>query len=118
MKNQYVGITRIIKAVGYSTEGLKATWVNEAAFREELLACIILIPLGFYLGETGIEQALLVSSLLLVLIVELLNSAIEAIADCVTEEWHPLIKRAKDIGSAAVLLSICCSIMVWGLIII
>ena len=117
MKNQYTGVTRLIKAFGYSLEGLKAAWINEAAFRQEVLVCIIFVPLGFYLGNTGVEQALLISSLLLVLIVELLNSAIEAIADLVSEEWHPLIKRAKDIGAAAVLVAISCSTLVWVLII-
>ncbi|MDM8568024.1 diacylglycerol kinase [Thiotrichales bacterium HSG1] len=116
MKHQHTGITRIIKAFGYSLEGFKATWINEAAFRQESIACMILIPLGFYLGKTGVEQALLISSLLLVLIVELLNSAVEAVADSVSEEWHPLIKRAKDIGAAAVLMAICCSTTVWGLL--
>ncbi len=116
MKNQYTGITRIIKAVGYSLEGFKATWINEAAFRQEILVCIVMIPLGIYLGDTGIEQALLVSSLLLVLMMELLNSAIEAVADCINEEWDPLIKRAKDIGAATVLMAICYSTVVWGLV--
>ncbi len=116
MKHQHTGITRIIKAVGYSFEGIQATWINEAAFRQEIIACIIFIPLGFYLGDTGIEQALLISSLLLVLITELLNSAVEAVADCVSQDWDPLIKRAKDIGAAAVLIAICYSTVVWVLI--
>ncbi|MDM8566250.1 diacylglycerol kinase [Candidatus Halobeggiatoa sp. HSG11] len=116
MKHQYIGITRLIKAFGYSLEGFKATWINEAAFRQELLVCIILIPLGFYLGNTNVEKVLLISSLLLVLMMELLNSAIEAVSDCITEERHPLIKRAKDIGAAAVLMAICNSTVVWGVI--
>lgn len=116
MKNQYTGITRIIKAVGYSLEGLKATWINETAFRQEILVCIVMIPLGIYLGDTGVEQALLISSLLLVLMMELLNSAIEAVADCVSQEWDPFIKRAKDIGAATVLMAICYSTVVWGLV--
>ncbi len=116
MKYKYTGITRVIKAVGYSLEGIKATWINEAAFRQEILICIIMIPLGIYLGDTGIEQALLISSLLLILMMELLNSAIEALADCISQEWNPLIKRAKDIGSATVLMAICYSAVVWGLV--
>ncbi len=116
--NQYTGLTRLIKAFGYSMEGLKAAWINEAAFREEVLLCIVLIPLAVWLGDSGIERALLISCLLLVLITELLNSAIEALADRITQERHPLIKRAKDIGSAAVFIAICYTIVVWGLVLL
>jgi len=114
--NQHTGITRIIQACGYSVAGLKAAWINEAAFRQELYSTIILIPLALILGENGVEQALLISGLFLVLIAELINSGIEAIADCLTTERHPLIKRAKDVGSAAVLIAICYTAIVWGLI--
>jgi diacylglycerol kinase (ATP) len=116
--NQHTGLTRLIKAFGYSMEGLKAAWINEAAFREEVLLCIVLIPLAVWLGDSGIERALLISCLLLVLITELLNSAIEALADRITQERHPLIKRAKDIGSAAVFIAICYTIVVWGLVLL
>jgi len=116
--NQYTGLTRLIKAFGYSMEGLKAAWINEAAFREEVLLCIVLIPLAIWLGDSGIERTLLISCLLLVLITELLNSAIEALADRITQERHPLIKRAKDIGSAAVFIAICYTVVVWGLVLL
>lgn len=116
--NQHSGLNRLIKAFGYSMEGLKAAWINEAAFREEILLCIVLIPLAVWLGDSGIERALLISCLLLVLITELLNSAIEALADRITQERDPLIKRAKDIGSAAVFIAICYTIVVWGLVLL
>ena len=116
--NQHTGLTRLIKAFGYSMEGLKAAWINEAAFREEVLLCIVLIPLAIWLGDSGIERTLLISCLLLVLITELLNSAIEALADRITQERHPLIKRAKDIGSAAVFIAICYTVVVWGLVLL
>ena len=114
--NQATGLSRIVKAIGYSIAGFKAAWANEQAFRQEVWLCVILIPLGFWLGEHGVERALLISGLLLVLITELLNSAIEAIADYVSQERHPLIKRAKDFGSASVFIAICYAVMVWGLV--
>lgn len=116
--NQHTGLIRLIKAFGYSMEGLKVAWLNEAAFREEILLCIILIPLAVWLGDNGIERVLLISCLFLVLIIELVNSAIEALADRITQEQHPLIKRAKDIGSAAVFIAICYTIIVWGLVLL
>jgi diacylglycerol kinase (ATP) len=119
MANQGVnGLTRIIRACGYSTAGLKAAFINEQAFRQELYALIILIPLGLWLGESGVERALLVGSLLLVPIVELLNSAIEAVVDRFGGEQHELSGRAKDIGSAAVFLSILLACTVWGLVLL
>ncbi|KHD08564.1 diacylglycerol kinase [Candidatus Thiomargarita nelsonii] len=114
--NQDTGLTRLVKAFGYSVAGFKAAWLNEAAFRQELVLSIILIPIAFWLGENGIERALLISCLLLVLLTELLNSAIEAVADRLTQERHPLIKRAKDAGSAAVFIALCYSVLVWGLV--
>ncbi|RKZ43376.1 MAG: diacylglycerol kinase [Gammaproteobacteria bacterium] len=114
--NQQIGLIRLIKAFGYSLAGLKAAWINEAAFRLEVLSSIVLIPLAFWLGNSAIEQALLIGSLLLVLLAELLNSAIEALADCISQEPHPLIKRAKDIGSAAVFIAMCYTVLVWGLV--
>ncbi|WP_349648183.1 diacylglycerol kinase [Candidatus Parabeggiatoa sp. HSG14] len=95
---------------------MKTAWQYEAAFRQEVLLCIVLIPMGFLLGNNGIERALLISCLLLVLITELLNSAIEAVADRLTQEQHPLIKRAKDLGSAAVFVALCYTVLVWGLV--
>ena len=110
------GISRIIKAAQFSWQGLKAAFKNEAAFRQEVILAIILIPLGYYLGQTGFESALLISVIVLVLIVELLNSGIEAIVDRVSTEHHELSGRAKDIGSAAVLLSLINAVVVWGLV--
>ncbi|MDM8560229.1 diacylglycerol kinase [Thiotrichales bacterium HSG14] len=104
------------KSFGYLFAGLKTAWQYEAAFRQEVLLCIVLIPMGFLLGNNGIERALLISCLLLVLITELLNSAIEAVADRLTQEQHPLIKRAKDLGSAAVFVALCYTVLVWGLV--
>ena len=112
------GITRIIKAAGYSSAGLKAAFTHEAAFRQELLLCLFLFPLGLWLGQTGVERALLTGSLFLVLIVELLNSAIEAIVDRFGHEHHELSGRAKDIGSAAVFIALANVVLIWGLVLV
>ncbi|MCB1907297.1 MAG: diacylglycerol kinase [Rhodocyclaceae bacterium] len=111
-------MARILRAFGYSRSGLAAAYAHEAAFRQEVLAFVVLAPLALWLGESGIERAVLVGSLLSVLIVELLNSAIEAVVDRVSEERHPLSKRAKDIGSAAVLLAIANACAVWVLVLL
>ena len=107
------GLTRLINALGYSRDGLASAWKHEAAFREEVLLAVVAIPLGLWLGQGGIEKALLVGSILLILIVELLNSAVEAVVDRVSGEHHELSKRAKDIGSAAVLMSLLTVVAVW-----
>ena len=112
------GLSRLIKATGYSWLGLKAAFKHEAAFRQELALCVLLIPIGIFLGETGVERALLVGSLLLVLIVELINSAIEAVVDRFGDEQHELSGRAKDIGSAAVFIALLNAIAVWVLLLI
>ncbi len=112
------GLQRLINATGYSKDGLAAAWKHEAAFREEVMLAAIMVPLGLWLGRSGIEQALLVGTVLLVLIVELLNSAIEAVVDRVSDERHELSKRAKDIGSAAVLLTLALTAAVWALILV
>ncbi len=112
------GLQRLINATGYSKDGLAAAWKHEAAFREETLLAAIMVPLGLWLGRSSIEQALLVGTVLLVLIVELLNSAIEAVVDRVSDERHELSKRAKDIGSAAVLLTLALTAAVWALILV
>ena len=109
------GLRRIWNATLYSRDGLLAAWRHEAAFRQELLLVAPLLPLGLYLGNNGIERAMLVGSLLLILIVELLNSAVEAVVDRVSAERHDLSKRAKDLGSAAVMLSLVNAAVVWGL---
>ena len=108
------GLTRLINALGYSKDGLAAAWKNEAAFREEVLLAAVAFPLAFYLGQTGIERALLAGSILFILIVEILNSAVEAVVDKASPEKHELAKRAKDMGSAAVLLSLLNAAVIWG----
>ena len=106
------GINRIIHAGGYSIEGMKAGW-GETAFRQEATAAIFLVPLAFWLGETWVETALLAGTVLIVMIVELLNTGIETAIDRIGPEWHALSKRAKDMGSAAVLLSLLLCGSVW-----
>ncbi|MFC5300128.1 diacylglycerol kinase [Azospira restricta] len=112
------GLRRLINALGYSRDGLAAAWKHEAAFREEVMLAAATIPLGLWLGQGGIEKALLVGSILLVLVVELLNSAVEAVVDRVSDEHHDLSKRAKDIGSAAVLLTLALAAAVWALVLV
>ncbi|MBG5894702.1 diacylglycerol kinase [Providencia hangzhouensis] len=116
MASQVKGFTRVIKAAGYSLKGLKAAWVNEAAFRQESVAAIIAIFITFYLDISYIDRILLVSSVVLVAIVELLNSAIEAVVDRIGSEYHELSGRAKDIGSAAVFVSIGLALFIWALV--
>ena len=106
----------MILALGHSWRGLKGTFKNEAAFRQELALAVVLVPAGIWLGKTGIERALLIGSLLLVLIVEVLNSGIEAVVDRVGFERHELSGLAKDMGSAAVALSLLDVVVVWGLV--
>ena len=108
------GLTRLINALGYSRDGLAAAWKNEAAFREEVLLAAIAIPLAIVLGKTGIERALLIGAILLILIVEILNSGLEAGVDKASPEKHELAKRAKDMGSAAVLLSLVNAAVIWA----
>ncbi len=110
------GLRRLINALGYSRDGLKTAYKNEDAFRQEVLLAVILIPLAFVVESAAIPRTLLVGSVLLVLIVELLNSAVEATVDRISLDHHQLAKRAKDIGSAAVLLSLVNLAVVWGLI--
>ena len=112
------GLNRMINALGYSRDGLRAAWKNEAAFREEVLLAAIALPLALVLGRTGVERALLVGSILVVLIVEILNSAVEAVVDKASPERHELAKRAKDMGSAAVLLSLLNAAAVWACVLL
>lgn len=108
------GFSRLLNALRYSRKGLAAAFRHEAAFRQELFAAMILCPLAFFAGGNTLEILLLIASLVLVLIVELLNSGLEAIADAVSVDHHPLIERAKDLGSAAVFLSILLALFVWA----
>jgi len=110
------GPARILKAARWSWLGLRAAWLYESSFRLEVLLCVILAPLGLWWGSTGVERALLVGCLLLVLGVELLNSAIEAVIERYGAEFHELAGRAKDMGSAAVLMTMLNVLLCWGLI--
>jgi diacylglycerol kinase (ATP) len=110
------GIQRLIRATQCSVQGFRAAFCHEQAFRQELLLCIVLVPVGIWLGQTGVERALLLGSLLLIIIVELLNSAVEAVVDRIGLERHELSGRAKDLGSAAVTLSLVYAIVVWLLV--
>jgi diacylglycerol kinase (ATP) len=107
------GLRRMWHAMGYSMAGLRAGW-SETAFRQEALAAIVLLPLSAWLGQTWVETALLGGSVLIVMIVELLNTGIETAIDRIGPEWHDLSKRAKDMGSAAVLLSLLLCLGIWG----
>lgn len=100
-----VSFQRLVNATRYSSQGLKAAYLFEAAFRQQVWVAILLIPLGFYCGNGAVEKILLVGSVFLVMIAELLNSAVEAVVDRVSEEFHELSGRAKDFGSAAVFMS-------------
>jgi diacylglycerol kinase (ATP) len=107
------GLSRIWHATGYSFAGLKAGWY-EPAFRQEAMASIVLLPLAFWIGRSWVEVALLAGSVLLVMMVELLNTGIETAIDRIGPEWNHLSKRAKDMGSAAVLLSLLLAFGIWG----
>lgn len=112
------GLRRLINATGYSCAGLAAAFRHESAFRQELLLLAILAPTAIWLGRSGVERAMLLGVLFLILIVELLNSALEAIVDLASPQPHPLAKRAKDMASAAVLMSLVTAASVWALILL
>ncbi len=112
------GLRRLINAFGYSVEGFKSAYLHEDAFRQEVRLALILIPLAFYLEDYALNRIMMVGSVLLVMIVELLNSAIEAVVDRVSLERHALAKRAKDIGSAAVFVALANVVLVWALILL
>jgi diacylglycerol kinase (ATP) len=107
------GLNRVWHAFGYSLSGLRAAWY-EKAFRQEAVAALVFIPASFYLGQTWLEVATLAGSVVLVLVVELLNTGIESAIDRIGPEWHELAKRAKDMGSAAVLLSLILCAGIWA----
>lgn len=115
-RHKPTGLTRLLRAFGYSFQGFGHTWREEAAFRQEVLLAIVVIAAGLYLGRTGVERALLVAPMLLILVVEILNSAVEAVVDRSGTERHPLAGMAKDMGSAAVMLSFALLGTVWFLI--
>lgn len=108
------GLDRLIRATGYSVSGLKAAYLGESAFRQETWLAAVLVPAAFFVGRSWLEIAILVASVLLVMIVELLNSAIESAIDRISFELHDLSKRAKDIASAAVFLSLVQLAVFWG----
>jgi diacylglycerol kinase (ATP) len=110
------GLRRLFNAFGYSLEGFKAAFKHEDAFRQEVFLSIVLIPLTFFLEQEALHRILMIGSVFLVLIVELLNSAVEAVVDRVSIERHALAKRAKDIGSAAVFLALTNVVVTWALI--
>ncbi|MBF0340306.1 MAG: diacylglycerol kinase [Magnetococcales bacterium] len=116
MKPGATGLIRVIHATRYSMLGMRAAWQHEAAFRQELSLCLLLVPVALWLGRGGVEQALMIGALLLVVMVELLNSAVEAVVDRIGPELHPLAGRAKDLGSAAVFVALVNVVVIWGLI--
>ncbi|WP_040572227.1 diacylglycerol kinase [Shewanella benthica] len=110
------GIKRVFRATGFSMKGLKAAWIHEAAFRQELMLAIVMLPIAVLVDITTIEKLLLIFSLFIVLIVELLNSAIEAVVDRIGDEIHTLSGQAKDIASAAVFMSLALCGITWAVI--
>ncbi|OOF02157.1 MULTISPECIES: diacylglycerol kinase [Salinivibrio] len=118
MKPGYKGMQRIFKATEFSIQGLKAAWKNEAAFRQEVVLVLILVPFALLMSVPLLTKLILIGSLLLILIVELINSAIEAVVDRVGKEHHELSGQAKDIGSAAVLLTLILAVVTWLSVII
>jgi len=112
------GLRRVFNALRYSAQGLKAAITHEAAFRQELALAVILIPAAFFVGRSAIEVLFLIASVLAVLVIELINSAIEALADALSVDTHPLLGRAKDLGSAAVLIALLFSGAVWATVLI
>ena len=111
------GIQRIVRATGFSARGLAQAWRHEAAFRQECVLAVLLAPVAIWLGQTAVERASLIGVCLLVIIVELINSAIEAAIDRHGNERHELSGRAKDMGSAAVLVSLVIVVLVWGAVV-
>ena len=109
------GVTRFVNAIRYSSQGLSAAYKNEEAFRQEVWAAVVLIPVALWLALPGLTKALMIAAVVLVLIVELINSGIEAVVDRISNEHHPLAGRAKDVGSAAVMLAMINCLVVWVL---
>ena len=121
MKSPYkgkTGLRRLVNAFGYSIAGTLAAFKHEDAFRQEVVLAVVLTPIALYFGETAIDQALMISSLLFIIVVELLNSSIEATVDRISVKHHKLAKRAKDIGSAAVFFSLINAAVIWFLLLV
>ena len=116
-KNNH-GIKRIIRATGFSFQGLTSAWKNEAAFRQELILAILLLPIAIFANVSFVESILMIMTLFIVLITELVNSAIEAVVDRISDEIHPLSGQAKDVASAAVFLSLGLCAITWGSILL
>ena len=117
MKSSKKGIKRILKAFTYSFDGFKSVFKTEEAFRQELFLCIFLFIIAVFLKITYLEKLLLISSLFFIIIVELINTAIEVVIDRISDEYHILSKKAKDIGSLLVLITFIYAIIVWMIII-
>jgi diacylglycerol kinase (ATP) len=121
MKSPYkgkTGLRRLMNAFSYSIAGTLAAFKHEDAFRQEVFLAVVLTPVALYFGETAIDQALMISSLLFIIVVELLNSSIEATVDRISVKHHKLAKRAKDIGSAAVFFSLINAAVIWFLLLV
>jgi diacylglycerol kinase (ATP) len=116
MSKQNTGFRRVVNATFFSIAGLKAAWRHEAAFRQECMLALVLMPAGLWLGQNAVERSLLVGTVCLVLIIELLNSAIESVVDRVGTDHHALSGQAKDLGSAGVFVSLLLTGLVWGMI--
>ncbi|WP_058119698.1 diacylglycerol kinase [Photobacterium kishitanii] len=114
MKPGATGLKRIINATGYSMQGLKAAWINEAAFRQESILLVVMTIVSFFMPVTKVERLMMIGSLFIVVIAELINSAIEAVVDRIGPERHELSGRAKDIGSAAVFVALVLVVITWG----
>lgn len=111
------GVRRIRNAALYSVAGMRIAWKNEAAFRQELVLCLVMVPVALWVGDSAVERSLLIGTCLLVLVVELLNSAIESVVDRVGTDRHELSGRAKDMASAAVFVSLLLTVTCWGLVV-
>ena len=118
MSGRTFDFSRIVRATRHSFAGLRSAIRDEAAFQQELILALVLIPVAVWLGDNGVERALMIGSLLVVLIVELINSAIETVVDRIGTEFHDLSGRAKDLGSAAVFISLIAVPVVWGLVLL
>ncbi|WP_419570786.1 diacylglycerol kinase [Rheinheimera sp.] len=118
MKPNQQGLRRVLNASVYSWQGLKSSWHSEAAIRQEIVLIALLTPVAFLLHVSALERAVLLLSLYLILVAELINTAIEAVVDRVGAEFHPLSGKAKDVGSATVLVMMLCTALTWGCILL